>query len=175
MTTTETSPDEAAVPTETGGAAASILSWVAADDHKKIGRAYLILGTLGLLATVVLNVIINVERVDGTDKALDQDAWTQLLDAQRIGLVFGSLLGPGVLVEGRVGSVDPLDVDDHVEDDGGDQAERPQDQVEAADLLVVVGGHPGQDRRPCTALAGVGAGLVTAGFSAGHTASGLTW
>ena len=91
MTTTETSLDEASTAAN-DGAASSILSWVAADDHKKVGRLYLILGTLGLLATVVLNVIINVERIDGTDTALDQDAWAQLFDAQRIGLVFGSLL-----------------------------------------------------------------------------------
>ena len=92
MTTTETSLDEAGTDSREGGAASSILSWVAADDHKMIGRLYLIFGTLGLIATVVLNVIINVERIDGTDTVLDEDAWTQLIDAQRIGLVFGSLL-----------------------------------------------------------------------------------
>ena len=45
----------------------------------------------GLLATVVVNVIIGIERVDGGDVVFD-DSVSQLFDAQRVGLVFGAAL-----------------------------------------------------------------------------------
>ena len=63
----------------------------------------------------------------------------------------------------------------HVDDNGGEQAERAQDHVEAADILVVVGGDPGQDRRGRSAVGGVGVPVVEACISGGHAASGLTW
>ena len=60
-------------------------------DHKIIGQLFLFGGLLGLLATVVVNVIIGIERVDGGDLTFD-DAISQLFDAQRVGLVFGAAL-----------------------------------------------------------------------------------
>jgi len=65
--------------------------WLSSTDHKIIGQLFLIGGLLGLLATVVVNVIIGIERVDGGDVAFD-DALSQLFDAQRVGLVFGTAL-----------------------------------------------------------------------------------
>ncbi len=63
--------------------------WLSSTDHKIIGQLFLIGGLLGLLATVIVNVILGIERVDGTDIVFD-NALPQLFDAQRVGLVFGA-------------------------------------------------------------------------------------
>jgi cytochrome o ubiquinol oxidase subunit 1 len=65
--------------------------WLSSTDHKIIGQLYLIGGLLGLLATIAVNVIIGIERIDGDDIAFD-DALSQLFDAQRVGLVFGTAI-----------------------------------------------------------------------------------
>ena len=65
--------------------------WATSADHKKIGRLFLGGGLLGLLATIVLNLLWSLERAD-VFNAVDTDAAAQLFDAQRVGLVFGSLL-----------------------------------------------------------------------------------
>lgn len=95
MTTIESSPD--AVAAVSGDASESTaVGWLVdlftSTDHKITGRLYLTGGLLGLLATVVVNILISIERLDGRDIALDADAISQLVDAQRIGLVFGALL-----------------------------------------------------------------------------------
>ncbi len=69
---------------------AAVGDWLTSTDSKRIGRLYLAGGVLGLLATAVVNVLLGVERIDGADAVLDESAWAQLLDAQRIGLVFGA-------------------------------------------------------------------------------------
>ncbi len=61
-------------------------------DHKVTGRLYLAGGLLGLVAAVVINVLIGVERLDGADTVLDVEVLPQLVDAQRVGLVFATLL-----------------------------------------------------------------------------------
>ena len=65
--------------------------WLSSTDHKIIGQLFLIGGLLGLLATVVVNVIIGIERVDGSDVTFDNSI-SQMFDAQRVGLVFGAAL-----------------------------------------------------------------------------------
>ena len=45
-------------------------------------------GLLGLLGTIVVNVIIGLDRAGIAN--IDDDAAPQLLDAQRVGLVFGT-------------------------------------------------------------------------------------
>ena len=65
--------------------------WLSSTDHKIIGQLFLIGGLLGLLATVVVNVIIGIERVDGGDVTFDNSI-SQMFDAQRVGLVFGAAL-----------------------------------------------------------------------------------
>jgi heme/copper-type cytochrome/quinol oxidase subunit 1 len=69
---------------------AAVADWLTSTDHKKIGRLFLGGGLLGLLATVAVNVIIGVER-SGIGN-IDDGAIAQILDAQRVGLVFGTLL-----------------------------------------------------------------------------------
>lgn len=77
-----------------GGAIAQLLAaeadWLTSTDHKKIGRMFLGAGLVGLLATIVVNVIIGLDRAGIAD--IDDNAAPQLLDAQRVGLVFGTLL-----------------------------------------------------------------------------------
>lgn len=93
MTTIESSPDAVAA---TSDATSGVLGWLVelftSTDHKVTGRLYLTGGLLGLAAAVVVNILVGVERIDGGDLALDADIWPQLLDAQRLGLVFATLL-----------------------------------------------------------------------------------
>lgn len=99
MTTIESSPEVlAASPGDTDATAAesnslhALANWFASTDHKRIGRLYLGVGFLGLAAIVTVNILVNVERIDGADSVLAVDAWAQLLDAQRVGLIFGTML-----------------------------------------------------------------------------------
>lgn len=95
MTTIDSAPDAAAVasePSAIGRLLATVVDWLTASDHKKIGRMFIGAGLLGLLSTIVVNVIISIERVDGEAAAFDSDSWQQLLGSQRVGLIFGVLL-----------------------------------------------------------------------------------
>jgi heme/copper-type cytochrome/quinol oxidase subunit 1 len=110
MTTIETSPDAVAVaPSDDAGTGSSSLDGIVAaftsTDHKVTGRLYLAGGVLGLLTTVVVNVLIAVERLDGADTVLGSEILPQLVDAQRVGLVFAVLLP---LVMGACVAVVPL-------------------------------------------------------------------
>lgn len=73
-----------------GRSLAALVDWLTSADHKKIGRLFLGGGLIGLLATVVVNVVLGVERSGIAN--IDDNAIPQLLDAQRVGLVFGTLL-----------------------------------------------------------------------------------
>lgn len=101
MTTIESSPDAVAVASAGSDADTSpALNWLAAlftsTDHKITGRLYLAGGLLGLLGVVILNVLLSLERVDGTSALLHYDALPQMIDAQRVGLVFMALLPLGM-------------------------------------------------------------------------------
>ncbi len=95
MTTIETSPEPGA--SAPGADAAGnplhlLADWFASTDHKRIGRLYLGGGLLGLLALVTIDILLAVERIDGADTVVDVGAWAQLLDAQRVVLIFGAML-----------------------------------------------------------------------------------
>jgi heme/copper-type cytochrome/quinol oxidase subunit 1 len=110
MTTIETSPKAVAVaPSVDAGTGSSSLDGVVAaftsTDHKVTGRLYLAGGALGLLTAVVVNVLIGVERLDGTDTVLGSEILPQLVDAQRVSLVFAVLLP---LVMGACVAIVPL-------------------------------------------------------------------
>jgi heme/copper-type cytochrome/quinol oxidase subunit 1 len=97
MTTIETRPETVAAPTgdddvDTAIALGGVASVFTSTDHKVTGRLYLAGGILGLIATVVINLLIAVERLDGAGTVLDADVLPQLVDAQLVGLVFGTLL-----------------------------------------------------------------------------------
>ncbi len=97
MTTIESTPDaEVTAVSDHDADTSSMLEPIAgaftSTDHKVTGRLYLAGGLLGLVTTVVINVLIGVERLDGVDTVLGSEILPQLLDAQRIGLVFATLL-----------------------------------------------------------------------------------
>jgi heme/copper-type cytochrome/quinol oxidase subunit 1 len=97
MTTIERSPETVDVATGDDGvddtlALQQVAGVFTSTDHKVTGRLYLAGGILGLIATVVVNVLIAVERLDGTDTVLDVEVLPQLIDAQLVGLVFATLL-----------------------------------------------------------------------------------
>lgn len=77
--------DGAAAPLPT-----AVADWLTSTDHKKIGRMFLCTGLIGLLGTIVVNVIVSLDRAGIAN--IDDAATPQLLDAQRVGLVFGTLL-----------------------------------------------------------------------------------
>jgi heme/copper-type cytochrome/quinol oxidase subunit 1 len=91
------------------GAAAPLLTaiadWLTSTDHKKIGRLFLGSGLIGLLGTIVVNVVVSLDRAGIAN--IDDAATPQLLDAQRVGLVFGTLLP---LAVGLCVAVVPLQV-----------------------------------------------------------------
>ena len=92
--------DRAAAPLLT-----AIADWLTSTDHKKIGRMFLCTGLIGLLGTIVVNVIVSLDRAGIAN--IDDAATPQLLDAQRVGLVFGTLLP---LAVGLCVAVVPLQV-----------------------------------------------------------------
>jgi heme/copper-type cytochrome/quinol oxidase subunit 1 len=95
MTTIETSPEVAAATSsdaDSGRFLASVADWLTSTDHKRIGRLYLAGGLLGLLDAVAISALLAVELLDNEGFVLDSGALPQLLDAQRIALIFGSLL-----------------------------------------------------------------------------------
>ncbi len=97
MTTIESSPDTVVTaPSDRDADTSSMLESVAgvftSTDHKTTGRLYLAGGLLGLVTTVVINVLLSVERIDGVDTVLGFQILPQLVDAQRVGLVFATLL-----------------------------------------------------------------------------------
>jgi heme/copper-type cytochrome/quinol oxidase subunit 1 len=97
MTTIETRPETVAAPTgdddvDTAIALEGVASVFTSTDHKVTGRLYLAGGILGLITTVVINLLIAVERLDGDGTVLDAEVLPQLVDAQLVGLVFGTLL-----------------------------------------------------------------------------------
>jgi len=96
MTTIESTPDAGVTASSDHDATSSMLGSIASvftsTDHKVTGRLYLAGGLLGLVAVIVINVMIGVERLDGVDTVLGFEILPQLVDAQRISLVFATLL-----------------------------------------------------------------------------------
>ncbi len=99
MTTIESSPDagvsarsavdvDTATSSGTSSRLDALVAVFASTDHKVIGRHWFAFGLAGLLTVVVVNILIGVERLDGSDVALDVEILPQLIDAQRVGLVF---------------------------------------------------------------------------------------
>jgi heme/copper-type cytochrome/quinol oxidase subunit 1 len=95
MTTIDPTAEVIASSVEAGDSAlgrllASVADWLTSTDHKKIGRLFLGGGLLGLFGTIAINVILGIER-SGIGN-IDDNAIAQILDAQRVGLVFATLL-----------------------------------------------------------------------------------
>jgi heme/copper-type cytochrome/quinol oxidase subunit 1 len=75
-----------------GGFVDGFIATFSTTDHKVLGRHFLASGLLGLLTIVVVNILVGIERLDGSDTVLDSGIIPQLLDAQRVGMVFVVLL-----------------------------------------------------------------------------------
>ena len=91
MTTIDSSPDVAG-DSSIGRLFAADAAWVTSSDHKTIGRMFVGAGLLGLVATLVVNVLVSIERLNGASAAFDTGAWAQLIGGQQVGLVFGTAL-----------------------------------------------------------------------------------
>ncbi|MFM8267633.1 MAG: cbb3-type cytochrome c oxidase subunit I [Ilumatobacteraceae bacterium] len=100
MTTIET---HAAVTPN--AALAGIADWLTSTDHKRIGRLYLGVATLMLVASSAVAALLAVERIDITRELLDLGVLTQLFALARFGLTI-LVLAP--LVIGVAIAVVPL-------------------------------------------------------------------
>jgi heme/copper-type cytochrome/quinol oxidase subunit 1 len=90
MTTIETHAD-AAGESVVASFFAGVAAWATTTDHKRIGRVYLGFGLIGLLATTVLGAMLGSERI--SDSAVfDSDILVQLIQAQRVSLVFAGII-----------------------------------------------------------------------------------
>lgn len=96
MTTIDTRSDTSAGDESADSAVASFFvgaaGWVVTTDHKRIGRLYLGVGLVALLATAVVGLLLGLERVDDSSALLDSNALLQVFQAYRVGLVFGAVL-----------------------------------------------------------------------------------
>lgn len=99
MTTIDTVPNTAA---STSGAASTIADWITTSDHKRIGRAMIVLGLLALIGIAVVGGLLGFERIDVNSVSLGSNAIPQLFAIDRIGLAFFAvlpvMLGLGVAV-----------------------------------------------------------------------------
>ena len=105
MTTIETHADaagESAVASFFG----AVATWATTTDSKRIGRIYLGFGLVGLLGATVLGALYSAERMSSSE-LLPADTIVQLVQAQRVSLVFAGLLP---LVLGLAIAVVPLQV-----------------------------------------------------------------
>ena len=99
MTTIDTVSNTA---TGSSGAASSIADWITTSDHKRIGRAMIVLGLLALLGIAVVGGLLGFERIDVNSVSLGANSIPQLFAIDRIGLAFFAvvpvMLGLGVAV-----------------------------------------------------------------------------
>jgi cytochrome o ubiquinol oxidase subunit 1 len=98
MSTIDTSPDAitAAESTAAGAEPSNLVAALAAvftsSDHKVIGRLFIGASFLALLATVVVGLLLGLERVDGSDTLLATSALPELFAGFRVGLLYGVLV-----------------------------------------------------------------------------------
>ncbi len=92
MTTIDSAAEAPAEPSTIERLLATDVEWLTSSDHKKIGRMFIGAGLLGLLATIVVNLVLGLERLDGESATFNANSFTQLLSSQRVGLVFGAAL-----------------------------------------------------------------------------------
>jgi heme/copper-type cytochrome/quinol oxidase subunit 1 len=104
MTTIDTHATSAA-PASAG--LACVAEWVTTTDHKKIGRLYLGSAAVALIGSIVVAVLLAVERVDTAGTVLPIESLTQLFALYRFGLTYVVMLP---LAIGVATAVVPLQV-----------------------------------------------------------------
>jgi heme/copper-type cytochrome/quinol oxidase subunit 1 len=89
MTITETEPAADVAGTDAPeGEFGDLASVVGSGDHVRIGRLFLGGSLIGLVASLVVGLLVDIERISATEvDVLDADVLTQLLSAHRFGLV----------------------------------------------------------------------------------------
>ena len=97
MTTIDTRPDTAAPGDESADSAVvsffvGAAGWVVSTDHKRIGRLYLGVGFLALLAVTAIGLVLGLERLDDSSALIDANALLQVFQAYRVGLIFGAII-----------------------------------------------------------------------------------
>lgn len=89
MTITDSPPATGTAPAVSSPAVAGLYEALTTTDHKRIGRLWLRSGMLLLVGTVVLGVLVGIERLDGesTDLFGGDNAFFQMWALYRVGLV----------------------------------------------------------------------------------------
>jgi heme/copper-type cytochrome/quinol oxidase subunit 1 len=101
MTTIDIRPDaadaanDAARESVVASFFAGVAAWVTTTDHKRIGRMYVGVGLLALLATAALGTLLGLERAD-EGALLEANALLQIFQAYRVGLVFAAIIPLGL-------------------------------------------------------------------------------
>ncbi len=101
MTTIDIRPDaadaanDAARESVVASFFAGVAAWATTADHKRIGRMYVGVGLLALLATAALGTLLGLERAD-EGALLEADALLQIFQAYRVGLVFAAIIPLGL-------------------------------------------------------------------------------
>ena len=109
MTITDSPPATGTAPAVSSPAVAGLYEALTTTDHKRIGRLWLRSGMLLLVGTVVLGVLVGIERVDGesTDLFGGDNAFFQMWALYRVGL---ALLVVAPLFVGLATIVVPMQV-----------------------------------------------------------------
>jgi heme/copper-type cytochrome/quinol oxidase subunit 1 len=89
MTTIDTHAQAATQPAATSFFE-GIVAWTITTDHKRIGRMFVGFGLIGLLTVCIVGVLLGIERADSS-ALLDSGSLVQLIQSQRLGLVFAGL------------------------------------------------------------------------------------
>jgi heme/copper-type cytochrome/quinol oxidase subunit 1 len=97
MTTIDTRPDTALSDDDSSESSfasffAGVGAWFVTTDHKRIGRMYLGVGMLGLVAAAVIGLVLGLERADDTGTILEANALLQTFQSYRMLLVFAAIL-----------------------------------------------------------------------------------
>ncbi len=99
MTITENPPEAHAVAPAPGferrpaASPSGLAGWVLTDDHKRIGRMYLALAVLVVIAALVVGALLALERIEpARTQILPLDTVPQLFSFYRTGLVFMGVL-----------------------------------------------------------------------------------
>ena len=107
MTTIDTHASAAPASADAGRSLATIAAWVTTTDHKRLGRMYIAVALLAMVAVGAIAVILGIERSDTGTAFIDAGALSQLFSAYRVGLTFCVLVP---LMVGIALAVVPLQV-----------------------------------------------------------------
>lgn len=88
MTTIETHASAAPASADAGRSLATVVSWLTTTDHKRLGRMYIAVSLLAMVAVGAIGVVLGIERADTESALLDVGVLAQLFSAYRVGLTF---------------------------------------------------------------------------------------